>query len=94
MIRDAGWDGLDIDYEYPTDSTIQSFTNLLSALRSALDDLAGEMKTTPFWLSIAAPATEVAAPAYKNYLSSINDIVDTINSMSYDYVRLPCLSTS
>ncbi|KAF1362552.1 hypothetical protein EJ07DRAFT_106779, partial [Lizonia empirigonia] len=93
MIRDYGFDGIDIDWEYPQNT--QQGGQLLSLLkmtRAALDSYAstliyedghGSSEQPYFELSIAAPAGE---SNYQNMpLHDISQVVDFINLMAYDY---------
>ncbi|KAF2675917.1 glycoside hydrolase family 18 protein [Lentithecium fluviatile CBS 122367] len=91
LIKDLGFDGIDIDWEYPSNPEQgQHLLLLLQAIRSAMDayanKLAGESPdgTRPhFVLSIAAPAGEAN---YKNMpLGALAQVVDFINLMAYDY---------
>ncbi|CAO2656353.1 Nn.00g051560.m01.CDS01 [Neocucurbitaria sp. VM-36] len=93
MIKDYGFDGIDIDWEYPQD-TIQGsqFLALLTEIRAQLDAYAdtlvygddnGEDVKPHFLMSIAAPAGETN---YRNLpLKEISDVLDFINLMAYDY---------
>jgi len=98
MIKNYGFDGIDVDWEYPQ-STEQGgdFLALLKAIRQALDDYADYLgrdkgyakEATPhFLLSIAAPAGE---DNYKNLpLREVADVLDFVNLM----VRLDWLFLS
>lgn len=93
MIKNYGFDGIDVDWEYPqnTDQGSQ-FLALLKAIRSAMDAYANALPSSStygkdakphFQLSIAAPAGE---DNYKNLpLKEIANTVDFINLMAYDY---------
>ncbi len=88
-VRTNGFDGIDLDWEYPADPTrggrsidTNDFTALLNEFRSAIDAEAKALGKDPLLLTIAAPAgvalrgldlTKIAAP------------LDWINLMSYDY---------
>jgi GH18 family chitinase len=77
-----GFDGVDIDWEYPTAAQTQSFTALLVELRRELDAL-GAITKRPYLLTIAAPAGS------SNYahlqLGQIHQHVDWIDLMAYDF---------
>jgi chitinase len=90
FVRTWGFDGVDMDWEYPVSGGLQSgspddktnFTLLLQAIRSALDS-AGSADGKHYYLTIAAGA----GPSYiqNTELSKIQKTVDWINLMSYDY---------
>ena len=85
LIKDLGFDGIDIDWEYPRDAEQgQQLLMLLQEIRRAMDayatKLEGETGTRPqFVLTIAAPAGE---SNYKNMpLGAIAQTLDFINLM-------------
>lgn len=89
MIKNYGFDGIDVDWEYPQDSDQgQQFLALLKEVRSALDAYADEVSRDKgyaeearprFLLSIAAPAGEMN---YRNIpLGEVAAVVDFINLM-------------
>jgi GH18 family chitinase len=76
------FDGVDIDWEYPTAAQAQSFAALLAELRRLLDAL-GATDKRPYLLTIAAPA---GADHYSILpLSQIHPSLDWINLMTYDF---------
>jgi len=85
LIKDVGFDGIDVDWEYPQDANQGSqFVLLLQAIRSAMDAYAATLgHGVKFDLSIAAPAGK---QNYQNLpLADIAQVVDFINLMAYDY---------
>jgi chitinase len=91
LIKDLGFDGIDIDWEYPRDQEQgQQLLLLLQEIRSAMDayatKLEGETGTKPqFVLTIAAPA---GADNYNHLpLADLANVLDFINLM----VSLPLL---
>ncbi|KAF2851137.1 glycoside hydrolase family 18 protein [Plenodomus tracheiphilus IPT5] len=96
LIKDYGFDGIDVDWEYPqnTEQGAQMVL-LLKEVRRQMDEYADTLvygmhdgrgcqdQKPHFLLSIAAPAGE---KNYKNMpLGEIAKVVDFINLMAYDY---------
>ncbi|KAI4655668.1 hypothetical protein J4E93_000383 [Alternaria ventricosa] len=93
LIRDYGFDGIDVDWEYPTDKEQgKQLLALLKEVRGQMDEYAdtlayrdesGRELKPKFLLTIASPAGE------KNYkhlpLKEISAVTDFINLMAYDY---------
>lgn len=85
LVKDWGFDGIDIDWEYPTDATeAANFISLLSTVRQALDDYAAEYAPGyHFLLTVASPA---GPQNYNNMdLAGMASYVDYFNLMGYDY---------
>jgi chitinase len=75
-------DGVDIDWEYPTDDTQgANFTLLLTDIRNALDDAEADLGRE-LYLTAA-----VSAGNNMQYIewAEVSNILDMINLMSYDY---------
>ncbi|KAG8848449.1 hypothetical protein FRB96_001235 [Tulasnella sp. 330] len=83
MVQDFGFDGLDIDWEFPNMTQAADLYTLYSGLRTALDALAQQTNaTTPFLLAIDVPGGG-AFPPYTNYIAKFDKIVDLFFSMDY-----------
>jgi chitinase len=78
-----GFDGIDIDWEFPVATDKANFTALLTWLRAALDSRSRTDNRT-YLLSIAAPA---GARHLANIdVESLSPVLDWFNLMTYDYV--------
>jgi chitinase len=92
FIRTYGFDGVDLDWEYPVGGGLSSnkarpadktnFTLLLQAIRGKLD-AAQKQDGRTYLLTIAAGAF----PEFLNYteMSQVQKLVDWVNLMTYDY---------
>lgn len=76
------FDGVDIDWEYPTAADKHNFTLLLAALRQKLDSI-GTIYGRHYLLTIAAPAGPHNIANIE--VDSIVRYLDWINLMTYDY---------
>ncbi|EOO00585.1 putative glycoside hydrolase family 18 protein [Phaeoacremonium minimum UCRPA7] len=85
LVKDWGFDGIDIDWEYPADATqAQNFVLLLQEVRSQLDAYAAQYAPGyHFLLTIASPAGPTNYNIMK--LGIMAGIIDYFNLMAYDY---------
>ncbi|KAL1883144.1 hypothetical protein VTK73DRAFT_9511 [Phialemonium thermophilum] len=85
LVKNWGLDGIDIDWEYPSNPTeARNFVLLLKACRQAFDNYAKQHAPGyHFLITIASPAGPT------NYqqldLKNMNNLVDSWNLMAYDY---------
>ncbi|KAK7052395.1 glycoside hydrolase superfamily [Favolaschia claudopus] len=85
MVEDYGFDGIDLDFEYPANAAQgQGFADLLTALRTAFDSLASRKgDSTPYQITAAVSA----GPAnYANLVvPQMEKALTFWNLMAYDY---------
>ncbi|CAM1503408.1 Fc.00g081840.m01.CDS01 [Cosmosporella sp. VM-42] len=85
IMKDWGFDGIDVDWEYPADEAeATNMVLLLKAVRAELDAYAARFaEGYHFQLSIAAPAG--AANYEKLPMAELGKVADHVNLMAYDY---------
>ncbi len=89
VIRDYGFHGIDIDWEYPglkahngTPADKENFTLMLHEVRDSLD--AHTLETQRYYpLSFAASASPSASEGFD--VKAVSEILDFINIMTYDF---------
>ena len=83
FMKTNGFDGIDIDWEFPGAADKTNFTALLATLRTALD-AQGKTDGRTYLLTIAAPGGPSHIASLD--LASIHPSLDWLNVMTYDYV--------
>lgn len=81
-VKDYGFDGIDIDYEFPTSTSLQpNFVMLMKYLREELDAYS-EVTGKEYYLTMAVPAGSWAFQLFD--MVSLAEYVDWFNIMNYD----------
>lgn len=85
LMKDWGFDGIDIDWEYPASETdAANMVLLLQAVRDEMDSYSKQYANGyHFQLSIAAPAGPTNYSLLK--MKELGQILDHVNLMAYDY---------
>ena len=86
LVEDCGFDGVDIDWEYPeNDSEAQDYVKLLAATRDALDKAAAKRSTgrVRFELAVAVPAGRANYEHLR--VKEMDRYLDFWDLMAYDY---------
>ena len=94
FIDEQNWDGIDMDWEYPTFNSSgisshykdrENYTLLSIDIRNALDELS-DKTGKKYYLSLAIGATESSLNSFE--LHALNKYYDFLNIMNYDYIGM------
>jgi chitinase len=82
LVKENGFDGIDLDWEYPTKAQKATFTTLIMDMRRTLD-LLGRTSRQRYLFTIAAPSSPEAMVGID--LPKITPQLDWVNLMTYDF---------
>lgn len=81
FLRKRGFDGLDVDWEYPNATTRDSFSKLLKTLRTAFEEEKGRNERLILTAALAAGSQH-----FDGYeVAALTKYLDYANLMTYDY---------
>ena len=86
IMKDYGFDGVDIDWEYPQASEVDGFIAALQEIRTLLNQqtVADGRQALPYQLTIAGAGGAFFLSRYYSKLAQIVEPLDYINLMTYD----------
>jgi len=84
LMKDWGFDGIDIDWEYPRAEDAVPFAELLNDTRQLLNKENLARKENPYQLTIAGAGGAFFLSRYYHQLPKIAESLDYLNLMTYD----------
>ena len=84
IMKDFGFDGIDIDWEYPRPEDAENYVGLLTEIRRLLAIENAHRGKKAYHLTIAGAASAGVISRYYTHLSALAEPLDYINLMSYD----------
>ena len=86
IMKDYGFDGVDIDWEYPQASEVDGFIAALQEIRTLLNQqtVTDGRQALPYQLTIAGAGGAFFLSRYYSKLAQIVAPLDYINLMTYD----------